>query len=71
MVVFDHVEATMEGNQIKITNPTKFDAQIRIFIDADVSKPYSQGFVNSCPQVFVKAGTSEMFTINGNTLVKN
>jgi len=71
LIVFDQVEATLKGNQLKIVNPTKFDAKIRIFIDTDASKPYSQGFISSCPQVSVKAGESEVFAINKNILVKN
>jgi hypothetical protein len=61
--VFDHVQATLKGNQIKITNPTNFDARIKIFIDKDVSKIYSQGFMSSCPEILVKAGASELYTI--------
>ena len=61
--VFDHVQATLKGNQIKINNPTKFDARIKIFIDKDVSGIYSQGFVSSCPQILVKAGSCGIYTI--------
>jgi hypothetical protein len=59
--VFDHVEATLEENRIKITNSTKFDARIRIFIDKDLSKSYTQGFMSLCKQILVKAGTSEYY----------
>jgi len=59
--VFDHAEAVLEGNQIKITNPTRFDARITIFIEKDPSKSYSQGFVSLCPIVMVKAGTSVIY----------
>ena len=34
-----------------------------IFIDKDVAKIYSQGFVSLCPQILIKAGTSEIYTI--------
>lgn len=61
LFVFDHVNATLEGNQIKITNPTKFDATVKIFIDNEPSKPYLQGFVSQCPEVEVKAGESTIY----------
>jgi hypothetical protein len=63
IVGFDHVQVILKGNQIKITNPTNFDARINIFIDKDVAKIYSQGFVSLCPQILIKAGTSEIYTI--------
>lgn len=56
-------EATMAGNQIKITNPTKFDARISVFIDKDVSKSYPQGFVSLCPKILIKAETTGYYTI--------
>lgn len=61
--VFDHVQATLTGNQIKITNPTNFDASVKIFVDKDRSKIYPQGFVSKCPQVLVKAGSSGIFIL--------
>ena len=64
--VFDHVEAKLKGDKIEITNPTKFDAKVRIFIDKDMSEPYAEGFVSNCPQIFVKAGESEVYVINEN-----
>ncbi|NWJ49904.1 MAG: hypothetical protein HXX14_03475 [Bacteroidetes bacterium] len=70
LVVFDHVEASLKENRLTISNPTQFDANIIVFIDKDLSKPYPQGFVSSCPKVFVKAGTTEVFTVNGNELIK-
>jgi hypothetical protein len=62
MIVFDHVEASLEGNKIKITNPTPFDASVKVFIDEDPSKSYGQGFVSQCPVVEVKAGASTYYT---------
>ena len=56
LFVFDHVDASLEGNQIKITNPTQFDARVSVFVDKDPSKPYAEGFVANCPKVEVKAG---------------
>lgn len=61
--VFDHVNAKLEGNQIKITNPTKFDATIKIFVDRDPSKTYPQGFMSQCPKVEVKAGASIIYEL--------
>ncbi len=63
MCVFDHMQATLKGNQLKITNPTNFDASVKIFADQDQSKIYPQGFVSKCPQILVKAGSSEIYTI--------
>lgn len=63
LFVFDHVEALLEGNQIKITNPTKFDAKVKIFIDRDPSKPYPQGYVSQCPEIEVSAGTTITYPI--------
>ncbi|MBI9064317.1 MAG: hypothetical protein JEZ14_20195, partial [Marinilabiliaceae bacterium] len=62
LYVFDHVEVSLKGNQMKITNPTKFDANVSIFVDEQGIKPYAQGFMSACPKVFVKAGTSEIYS---------
>jgi hypothetical protein len=61
LFVFDHVKASLEGDHIKITNPTKFDAKVKVFIDREQSKPYPQGFISSLPQVVIKAGTSKLY----------
>ena len=62
--VFDHVEAVLKGNQIEISNPTKFDATVSIFVDKDVPKIYPQGFMSLCPRVLVKAGGNTFYKIN-------
>ncbi|SMO69582.1 hypothetical protein [Solitalea koreensis] len=59
LVVFDHVEAKLNGSKITITNPTKFDAEVRVFIDNDPSKNYKQGFISTCPVVSIKAGETK------------
>lgn len=56
LVVFDHVEAALKGDSIVIKNPTAFDANIRVFIDKDPSSVYPQGFISTCPTVFVPSG---------------
>jgi hypothetical protein len=66
--VFDHVNAFLKGNKLIIANSTKFDANIRVFIDKDRDKPYPQGFISTCPLVLVKSGLSKSFTIIGNDL---
>lgn len=63
IVVFDHVEATMNGNTVTISNPTRFDANIRVFVEKDTSRVYGQGFVSTCQQVLVKAGDTVTFTV--------
>ncbi len=63
LFVFDHVQATLDGNRIHITNPTKFDANVRIFVDKNPSKPYPQGFISTCPQVLVKTGSDAVYII--------
>ncbi|OQP66551.1 hypothetical protein A3860_13810 [Niastella vici] len=63
LVVFDHVEAKLIGNTITITNPTKFDAHVRVFIDEIPAKVYPQGFISSCPIVSVKAGETKTTTL--------
>lgn len=69
--VFDHVEASLDGNRLIITNSTKFDAKVRVFIDKDTTKQYEEGFISICPLVFVNAGASEIFTITGDKVIKN
>jgi len=61
--VFDHVEARLDRNQIIISNPTIFDASVRIYIDNDPTKFYSQGFISQCPLVYVKSGASVIYNI--------
>lgn len=70
MVVFDHVEATMNGNEVEITNSTKFDATVRVFIDKGISAIYPQGYISTLPQVLVMAGSTEEFFFDGNSLTK-
>lgn len=56
VIAFDHVMAKLSGEKLVITNPTRFDANVRVFIDNDPSKAYPQGFIAQCPMVQVKAG---------------
>jgi len=70
LTVFDHVQASLDGNTIKITNPTKFDASVSVFIDRNMSASYPHGFISTLPKVFVKAGTSEVFAIDESKLTK-
>jgi hypothetical protein len=70
LTVFDHVLASLDGNTVKITNPTKFDASVSVFIDRNMSASYPQGFISTLPKVFVKAGTTEVFAIDGSKLTK-
>jgi hypothetical protein len=63
LYVFDHVEAKLKGNKLLITNPTKFDATVKIFVDNDALKPYAEGFISTCPEIFVKAGGEEEYLI--------
>jgi hypothetical protein len=71
LYVFDHVVAGLTGNKVEITNPTKFDASITVFIDKDMPEFYPQGFVSSCQKVLLKAGESRLFYINGNILINS
>lgn len=70
MAVFDHVEVTMNGNRVKITNPTQFDASVSVFIDRNISAIFPQGYMATLPRVNVKAGATGMFVIDGNNLIK-
>ncbi len=63
LYVFDHVEARLDGKRLLITNPTKFDATIKIFIDKDMSEPYAEGFVATCPEILVKAGEESIYLV--------
>jgi hypothetical protein len=56
VVAFDHVEASLSGDSLTIANPTIFDAEVRVFIDSDLSYIYPQGFISTCPKISVKAG---------------
>lgn len=70
MVIFDHVEGTMNGNKVKITNTTKFDASVSVFVDRNISASYPQGYIATLPKVLVKSGATEVFTIDGSNLIK-
>lgn len=62
MQVFDHVTAKLKGPKLAISNPTKFDATVSVFVDKKASEKYPMGFVSRCPKVTVKAGeTKEVF----------
>ncbi len=64
LFVFDHVKVTLKGNRLYITNPTKFDAEVRIFVDKNPSKPYPQGFISTCPRVLIRAGETKTYNIH-------
>ncbi|HTN08714.1 hypothetical protein [Agriterribacter sp.] len=59
IVTFDHVQAKLSGEHLIVTNPTKFDASVRVFIDNNPAKSYPQGFISRCPLVQVKAGETK------------
>ncbi|NLU90451.1 hypothetical protein [Chitinophaga sp. Ak27] len=65
LVVFDHVEAKLNGNTLTICNPTKFDANVRVFVDNNPAQIYPQGFISTCPVVFIKAGKTMLMTLSG------
>lgn len=59
LVVFDHVSAKLNGDRVTVTNPTKFDASVRVFIDKNPAKIYPSGFISTCPFIFIKAGETK------------
>jgi hypothetical protein len=64
LVVFDHVEASLKNESLTITNPTKFDADIRVFADNNPALNYPREFISSCPVVSVKAGETKTFSLS-------
>jgi hypothetical protein len=69
ITVFDHVQAEYSGdNKLMVTNPTKFDASVRVFIDPDPSRILNPGEIAFCDEIFIKAGQSQEYLINGNAL---
>ena len=69
VTVFDHLQAEFsENNKIKVTNPTMFDASVRVFIDSDPARILKPGEIAFCDEIFVKAGQSREYIINGNAL---
>jgi hypothetical protein len=69
VTVFDHVQAEFIGdNKIKVTNPTMFNASVRVFIDPDPSRILNPGEIAYCDEVFLKAGQSQEYIIKDNTL---
>jgi hypothetical protein len=69
VTVFDHVQAEFIGdNKIKVTNPTKFDASARVFIDPDPSRILNPGEIAYCDEIFLEAGHSQEYIIKDNTL---
>ena len=58
LYVFDHVNATIEGDNLVITNPTKYNAAVKVFIDKNSTEPYFPGFISQCPVIKVNAGES-------------
>lgn len=63
--VFDHVMAKLNGKKLTISNTTKFDASVSVFVDKKASKNYPMGFISKCPKVTVKAGeTKEVLVSN-------
>jgi hypothetical protein len=69
VTVFDHLQAEFSGdNKLKVTNPTMFDASVRVFIDSDPARILNPGEIAYCDQVFLKAGQTQEYLINGNSL---
>lgn len=64
LVVFDHVAAKLNGNTLTINNPTKFDANVRVFVDNHSAQIYPQGFISTCPVRFIKAGETKSFALS-------
>ncbi|MBS0027687.1 hypothetical protein ACTJJ0_03395 [Chitinophaga sp. 22321] len=64
LMVFDHVTATVKGNTLTITNSTRFDASIRVFVDRKMTSVYPQGFISRCPIVNVKAGETKILALS-------
>ncbi|TWF40370.1 hypothetical protein FHW36_10452 [Chitinophaga polysaccharea] len=64
VVVFDHIDATLNGNTLTINNPTKFDATVRVFIDNNPTINYPQGFISTCPVVSVKSGETRIIALS-------
>jgi alpha-L-fucosidase len=71
LVIFDHVEASLIGNQLIIKNPTKFDASVRVFVDSNPSKPYPAGYMATLPQVPVRAGETKTVNLSNNEIITN
>ena len=70
ITVFDHLKAEFLGDKkVKITNPTKFDASVRIFIENDLHRILKPGEIAYSQELFIKAGESREFIIDGNLLV--
>jgi len=70
VTVFDHLEAEFIGeNRLKVTNPTMYDASVRVFIDPNPSRILKPGEIAFCDEIFVKAGQSREYKINGNALI--
>lgn len=57
--VFDHVKAKMMGKKLLISNTTKFDATVSVFVDKNPSQKYPMGYISRCPKVSVKAGETK------------
>ena len=74
LFVFDHVEAQVlqrdkQGVTLKIVNPTKFDAQVAVFVEdgPQAQRPLGiTGFLK-WPKVAVKAGATTQVTLNQGT----
>jgi hypothetical protein len=71
VVAFDHVEATLQGNQLIINNPTKYDARVRVFVDTNPTKPYPAGYMAGLPQVTVRARETKTVTLSNNEIIIN
>jgi len=62
--VFDHVTAKLKDKKLIISNSTKFDATVSVFVDKNPANNYSMGFVSKCPKVMVKAGETKEVSID-------
>jgi hypothetical protein len=60
IAVFDHVEAKLENDILTITNNTKFDANVKIFVENsdDMNNTIKQSLHNNCETIFIKSGKS-------------
>ena len=64
--VFDHVEAKRTGSTLVITNPTKYDARIAIFVETSrqAQQPLSYTAYLKWPRVELPAGQTLLYKID-------
>jgi hypothetical protein len=56
--VFDHVDASWRGDELWLTNPTRYPARVKLFAEpsASMGQPLGQNFLLGCPVVEVPPG---------------